>query len=128
MCDGFQWVVCLCWDDGGELQFEDVKYKVEMKATADAAHAGAMGSLLHCRLSCVSLKKTVTKVRHSPPEKFILNGITASVAPGQMLALMGPSGSGKTTLLNALAGRLHKNLSGTISFNGLSFSSSLKRR
>ncbi|CAK9231345.1 unnamed protein product [Sphagnum troendelagicum] len=41
---------------------------------------------------------------------------------------MGPSGSGKTTLLNALAGRLHKNLSGTISFNGLSFSSSLKRR
>ncbi|CAM6010735.1 unnamed protein product, partial [Sphagnum balticum] len=45
-----------------------------------------------------------------------------------MLALMGPSGSGKTTLLNALAGRLHKNLSGTISFNGLSFSSSLKRR
>jgi ABC-type transport system involved in cytochrome bd biosynthesis fused ATPase/permease subunit len=119
----FNGLFVYCWDDGGELQFEDVKYKVEMKATADAAHAG--GS---CSLSCVGLKKTVTKVQHSPPEKFILNGITASVAPGQMLALMGPSGSGKTTLLNALAGRLHKNLSGTISFNGLSFSSSLKRR
>ncbi len=125
---GFNGLFVYCWDDGGGLQFEDVKYKVEMKATADAAHAGAIGSLLHCSLSCVGLKKTVTKVRHSPPEKFILNGITASVAPGQMLALMGPSGSGKTTLLNALAGRLHKNLSGTISFNGLSFSSSLKRR
>src|SRR6266576_1335364 len=34
----------------------------------------------------------------------ILKGVSASVPPGKVVALLGPSGSGKTTLLRAVAG------------------------
>ncbi len=35
---------------------------------------------------------------------LVLDGATASIAPGEFVALLGPSGSGKTTLLNLIAG------------------------
>lgn len=76
--------------------------------------------------------QSVSKVRQcSLEEKCILKGITASVAPGEMLALMGASGSGKTTLLNILGGRLnlhHKNMAGCVTYNGRPYSNALKRR
>ena len=34
----------------------------------------------------------------------ILKGVSATVPPGKVVALLGPSGSGKTTLLRAVAG------------------------
>lgn len=100
--------LCVCY-----LQFEDVKYKVDIPPA---------------RQSLIARCRSVAKVRHSPTEKYILNGVTASAAPGEILALMGPSGSGKTTLLNILGGRFQKKVTGKITYNGEPYSTVLKRR
>ncbi|RZR95798.1 hypothetical protein BHM03_00024689 [Ensete ventricosum] len=59
----------------------------------------------------------------------ILQGVTGSVEPGEVLALMGPSGGGKTTLLNLLSGKIRiKDHGGLITYNDQPYSKSLKRR
>ncbi|XP_057504421.1 ABC transporter G family member 22-like isoform X1 [Actinidia eriantha] len=82
------------------LQFQDVKYKTTVKGPLE---------------------------RQSDSERCILHGVTGSVRPGEVLALMGPSGGGKTTLLNLLSGRV-KLKSGTITYNDQPYGKSLKQR
>ncbi|XP_024922887.1 ABC transporter G family member 22 isoform X2 [Ziziphus jujuba] len=87
-------------------------------------------SLLATRISFTDVTyKIIIKGIRTNEEKDILNGITGSVNPGEVLALMGPSGSGKTTLLNLLGGRLFQStVGGSITYNDQTFSKSLKSR
>lgn len=88
------------------LKFEDLAYTIKLQSGED-----------HCFTSSES-KKT----------RILLNGVSGVVRPGELLAMMGPSGSGKTTLLTALGGRLPGKTSGTITYSGQPFSSSVKRK
>ena len=52
-------------------------------------------------------------------EKKILNGITLSVNPGEVHAVMGPNGSGKSTLAQVLAGHpAYQVTEGTATYEG----------
>lgn len=60
----------------------------------------------------------------SDEPKQILHGVTISIAPGEIHAVMGPNGSGKSTLTHAVMGNPHyERIQGTITVDGTSIES-----
>jgi len=59
--------------------------------------------------------------------KVILNGVSGSIPPGKLVALMGPSGAGKSTLLNVLGSRFHGECSGSVLINNCERSKRFKK-
>ncbi|XP_021646692.2 ABC transporter G family member 26 [Hevea brasiliensis] len=99
------------------LKFEDVVYRVRNSPASSANPVKAVVSKVASQLN----------LEHDNYKK-ILKGITGSIGPGEILALMGPSGSGKTTLLKIIGGRLTDNVKGSITYNDIPYNAALKRR
>ena len=55
---------------------------------------------------------------YDPAEPAVLNGFTAAIGAGEIVALVGPSGAGKTTIVN-LVPRFYEPQSGRITLDGL---------
>ncbi|KAL6203673.1 hypothetical protein ACLB2K_027373 [Fragaria x ananassa] len=97
------------------LKFEDVQFKVRnSKASSNTVKA--------------MVSKVASQLHIESNYKQILKGITGSIGPGEILALMGPSGSGKTTLLKVIGGRLLDNVKGKVTYNDIPYTPVLKRR
>ncbi|KAL5737301.1 hypothetical protein ACOSP7_030062 [Xanthoceras sorbifolium] len=98
------------------LRFEDVEFKVKSSQASTMNPVKAVVS------------KVASQLNLDKDYKQILKGITGSIGPGEILALMGPSGSGKTTLLKIIGGRLTDDVKGKITYNDIPYNTALKRR
>jgi ABC-2 type transport system ATP-binding protein len=74
-------------------------------ATSDGSQT--MGKVPANAVDIVDLAKTYRGMGKAPPKRA-LDGISLTVARGEMFGLLGPNGAGKSTLINIMAGLVDK--------------------
>jgi putative ABC transport system ATP-binding protein len=86
---------------------------------ASARFAGRRASTArdHGRQPAVLEVEKVTKTYGEQPPVPALRGVSVTIAPGELVAIVGPSGSGKTTLLQIM-GTLDRPSSGAVRVDG----------
>ncbi|HMJ00121.1 MAG TPA: peptidase domain-containing ABC transporter [Gaiellaceae bacterium] len=114
MANGPLIVLLDIWDD---LQYGKVLLNRLNDIVEHEPEQGANGSAL-APVRTIEGRVELKNVgfRYSPVSPPVLEGITLSVEPGTMVAIVGRSGSGKTTLVRCLSGLLEPT-SGVISYD-----------
>src|SRR3954453_11221087 len=75
---------------------------------------------------CIAVDDVSRQIRlRNGTEQTLLDSVSFTVAPGELVAIVGPSGAGKTTLLDTIAG-LTPASSGTVRFDGTDLHANLR--
>ncbi|HEC60948.1 MAG TPA: ABC transporter ATP-binding protein [bacterium] len=114
-------------DANGELVFEDVTFKYELKEDSLLSDVRRFGQMYMTavpssdehgkRQKSKNIAKVAGTSTRSQARQHALDRITFHVDPGQLVALVGPSGAGKTTF-TYLIPRLYDPTSGRILIDG----------